>query len=81
MLSVRERLFSMEFLLLSRSGRSATSAKASEGVFTDVAALDYTNNSHSMYCMSKYHINNFGGLVLFSLPPKRFFARFLLRGT
>jgi len=25
--------------------------------------------------------NNFGGLVLFSLPPKRFFARFLLRGT
>ena len=25
--------------------------------------------------------NNFGGFVLFSLPPKRFFARFLLRGT
>ena len=25
--------------------------------------------------------NNFDGLVLFSLPPKRFFARFLLRGT
>ena len=25
--------------------------------------------------------NNFSGLVLFSLPPKRFFARFLLRGT
>ena len=25
--------------------------------------------------------NNFGGLVLFSLPPKRFFACFLLRGT
>ena len=31
--------------------------------------------------MSKYHFNNFGGAVLFSLPPKRFFARFLLRGT
>ena len=31
--------------------------------------------------MSKYHFNNFGGLVLFSLPPKRFFARFLLRST
>ena len=31
--------------------------------------------------MSKYHFNNFGGLVLFSLPPKRFFARFLMRGT
>ena len=31
--------------------------------------------------MSKYHFNNFGGLVLFSLPPKRFFARFLLHGT
>ena len=29
----------------------------------------------------QYHFNNFGGLVLFSLPPKRFFARFLLRGT
>ena len=29
----------------------------------------------------KYHFNNFGGLVLFSLPPKRFFAHFLLRGT
>jgi len=49
MLSVRERLFSMEFFWLSKSGRSATSAKASEGAFTDVAALDYTNNSHSMY--------------------------------
>ena len=31
--------------------------------------------------MSKYHFNNFSGLVLFSLPPKRFFARFLLCGT
>ena len=31
--------------------------------------------------MSKYHFSNFGGLVLFSLPPKRFLARFLLRGT
>ena len=31
--------------------------------------------------MSKYHSNNFGVLVLFSRPPKRFFARFLLRGT
>ena len=31
--------------------------------------------------MSEYHFNNFGGLVVFSLPPKRFFARFLLRGT
>ena len=31
--------------------------------------------------MSKYHFNNFSGLVLFSLPSKRFFARFLLRGT
>ena len=31
--------------------------------------------------MSKYYFNNFGGLVLFSLPPKRFFERFLLRGT
>ena len=31
--------------------------------------------------MSKYHFNNFGGFVLFSLPPKHFVARFLLRGT
>ena len=31
--------------------------------------------------MSKYHFNNFGGSVLSSLPPKRFFARFLPRGT
>ena len=33
------------------------------------------------YYMSKYHFNNFGGSVFFSLPPKRFFARFLLRAT
>ena len=31
--------------------------------------------------MSECHFNNCGGLVLFSLPPKRFSARFLLRGT
>ena len=31
--------------------------------------------------MSEYHFNNFGGLVLFSLQPNRFFARFLLRGV
>ena len=40
----------------------------------------YIYFSISLY-MSKYHFNNFGGLVLFSLPPKHFFARFLLRGT
>ena len=32
-----------------------------------------------MHSRSKYHFNNFGGLVLFSLPPKRFC--FLLCGT
>ena len=36
-----------------------------------------------MLHMSKYHFNNFGGLVLFSLPPKRFSRTFFcvaLRG-
>ena len=40
----------------------------------------YPRGSSNGY-VSMYHFNNFGGLVLFSLPPQRFFARFLLLGA